>query len=685
MVLAGLSISATTTATAVRPETATGTAVAGRAAGVAAAAPTTTTKGAARLTVDPATGLSTAGGSIAVTGTGFKTSGGLYVAVCAANGKAPASLADCVGGPVPDANTSRSWAHIGPAAASDGGPVVRPWAAGGSFAVSLTLPRSSSASDALDCSRVACAVYTTPDNSQDASQRLSIPVAYRPAPGTTGTGTTTSRSTTTNTTTTAAATTTTAASSAPASSSSVSTPASAPVEESTSVLASAPSTVQAVSIRFASVAAGGQQEVLFGGFARNEAVTVRLYSAPQSLPAARADANGVVKIDFTVPAGLDPGTHYVRVDGATSKVTGIATFLVTAPASPSPTASSRPSSSAVSSAAVLPSAESSATSSAPVSTPASAVPGATAQSTAASGAAGAGSTATDSDAGSRPVWPWFVLGLVLLVWAGLAAWLLQRRHAARIASEQQEKERLLAFGAAAEQQRAARAIAAANPGAPEYQQPPQTGYPYGPTNDGPTNDGPTNYGPTNYLGGGPDSGGPDLPTSYTGYAGYHPGEHGLLSGRDGPDDPGLLSGRGAADASGAFGGETTPTRWSGRHADDADAGPPTGAFTPDFTSRADPDRPPAGGRGPAGPAESARGGSGPGAADDARPGAAGRDSGPYDGPRDGPTDAPPPDGPTDAPPPDGPTDTSPPDGPTDAPPPDGPTDAPPPDGGRHSR
>src|ERR1700712_223866 len=86
----------------------------------AQAAPVTTTATSnggtgkqAILTVNPASGLTAAGASIKVTGAGFDPAGGLYVAICHLNGNALPNLrSDCVGGPIPAANTSTSWAHV---------------------------------------------------------------------------------------------------------------------------------------------------------------------------------------------------------------------------------------------------------------------------------------------------------------------------------------------------------------------------------------------------------------------------------------------------------------------------------------------------------------------------------------------------------------------------------------------
>ena len=462
-----------------------------------AATPVTTIAGKLSLTVDPAGGLTTAGATLKVAGRGFDTATGIYLAICHADGKAPASLKDCVGGAIPGGNTTKSWAHVSNKAPADGATVL-PWGAGGSFSVGLALPASDSASDALDCAKVPCAVYTASDQGRGTAENLSVPLVYA-APATSGSSS--AVSTPPSSTSPVQPSSTPPSSSPPVSSPPSSSPASSP-QSSTS--AAVPTTVEAKSVRSASIAAGGLQEVLFAGFTKDEPVTVMLYSAPQALPATRADGDGVVKLDFTVPANLEPGTHLVRVVGQLSKVTGVASFVVTAPV-------------VASSAVAVPSTRATtsvASSSAPVSSavpvpatlsPASSTP---ASSTVVSSAI---APVAPPASASRAVWPWYALGALLAILAGVVAYLLNRRF--RLAVERRDNDALLADAAAAEHERHLDAIARANADAP-----------------------------TAYLGDAEPGGTPTPPTG--GYSGYHPGEHGLLSGRDHPDSPGLLSGTG---------------------------------------------------------------------------------------------------------------------------------------------
>jgi hypothetical protein len=424
------------------------------------------------LTVEPATGLTAAGASIKVTGAGFDPAGGLYVAICRHNANTLPNLrTDCVGGPIPAGNTSKSWAHISTSGVAGPGQVAAKWGDGGTFSVDLELPASGPSSPGVDCSKVDCAVITAPDaQTNDTSQDLAIPLTYQAVvtPTTTAAATTTSSSTATS-----------------------SSPTTTSQQAVTSTVAAAGTTVQPKVIGSPSVAAGGKQQILFAGFAKNEPVTVTLYSEPIKLPNTTADADGIVTIVFTVPVNLPPGTHLLKAVGQTSKVTGVATFEVTAPVVAS---SSAPSSTAVTSA--------------PASSAIVAPLPLTSASAASSTAPSSRSTAivVVKKTTTRPVWPWYVLAVVVLLWIALAVYLVQRRRK-RLAAENREKERILAEAAAAEQQRAADALAVANSDAP-----------------------------TSYIGP-PPSGAPD------GYLGYHPGEHGLLSGRDHPDNPEMMSGR----------------------------------------------------------------------------------------------------------------------------------------------
>ena len=80
------------------------------------------------------------------------------------------------------------------------------------------------------------------------------------------------------------------------------------------------------------IVAGKQQTVTIGGFQPYEMVHGVLRSTPVDLGTVQADANGNATFTFTVPAGLETGTHSVTMTGLTSGTEQAVTFTVTAPA-----------------------------------------------------------------------------------------------------------------------------------------------------------------------------------------------------------------------------------------------------------------------------------------------------------------------------------------------------------------
>ncbi len=83
---------------------------------------------------------------------------------------------------------------------------------------------------------------------------------------------------------------------------------------------------------------GGRQTVTGVGFAAGENVAAVLHSIPVALGSVTATNRGTATVTFTVPAGLDPGTHSVVLTGASSGLTTTVPFTVTA----APTASAAP-------------------------------------------------------------------------------------------------------------------------------------------------------------------------------------------------------------------------------------------------------------------------------------------------------------------------------------------------------
>jgi hypothetical protein len=109
-------------------------------------------------------------------------------------------------------------------------------------------------------------------------------------------------------------------------------PVSTPVDVTPAPVASAPTAAPTTSVARQTVAAGKQQTVTVSGFQPGEIVHGVLHSTPVDLGTVRADANGVATFTFTIPAGLEVGTHSVTMTGLTSGITAEATFTVTAAA-----------------------------------------------------------------------------------------------------------------------------------------------------------------------------------------------------------------------------------------------------------------------------------------------------------------------------------------------------------------
>jgi hypothetical protein len=115
----------------------------------------------------------------------------------------------------------------------------------------------------------------------------------------------------------------------------VSTPVTPPVSTPVGTPAPTPPAVEEVAAE--TIVAGRQQTVALSGFQPGEEVRGVLRSTPVDLGTVVADANGVATFTFTVPAGVEAGTHTVTMTGLTSGVERKATFEVTEPAAPAGT------------------------------------------------------------------------------------------------------------------------------------------------------------------------------------------------------------------------------------------------------------------------------------------------------------------------------------------------------------
>ncbi len=379
--LAGLSVAAAAVLTTIAPAQAAAPPAAPAVAKVLA--PTTTSTGTRTLVVDRATDLPVGNATIAVQGKGFDPANGLYIAVCGDGSGAPEKLTKCVGGAIPDANTSTGWAHITTEGQGPGG-VTAAWGPNGSFSVTLALPAVDEGD--VNCVTSKCSLYTASDDQAVRAEDNAVPLTFAAPPPTSSTPT-------------------------PPTSS-------APVTPTTPSTPTAPATAAVVDIATPDIEAGKTQLVVFSGFTGDEQVNLTLFSAPITLSPVTADANGAVKVSFVVPADLAAGTHRLEAIGQQSGTVGVASFRVTAPPPPPTTPSTTPSTSA---------SPSTTASSSPAPSSSPATPASTATSSAVA--------PTNTDSGSNLWWLWVIIGIVVLA-AIITAIVVYRRN-----KEQEQRER----------------------------------------------------------------------------------------------------------------------------------------------------------------------------------------------------------------------------------------------------
>ncbi|MGS0685751.1 hypothetical protein ACVBEQ_11515 [Nakamurella sp. GG22] len=345
--------------------------------------PVSTANGTRTLVVDSTTGLPVENASIAVQGKGFDVDHGLFIAVCQDGSGAPETLTKCVGGPIPDGNTTTGWAHITADGEGAGG-VKAAWGPDGSFSVTLALPKVDEGD--VNCVTGKCSLYTASDDDSIRAEDNAVPLAFAAPP---------------------------TSSSEP------------PPTTPSSTAPTAPGTAIVQVVQSASIVAGGTQLVVFSGFQAGEQVNLTLFSAPLTLSPVQADETGVARAEFVVPPDFAAGTHRLEAIGQESRTVGVASFQVTAPpVSTSSTPSSTPSSTSTPSSSSSPS-----TSSPPASSSASS---SAAPSTAVTPTAAAG---TSDDDGSSLWWLWLILGIVALA-AIITGIVVYRRN-----KEQQQRER----------------------------------------------------------------------------------------------------------------------------------------------------------------------------------------------------------------------------------------------------
>ncbi|BCJ70281.1 hypothetical protein GCM10009779_35650 [Polymorphospora rubra] len=131
-----------------------------------------------RLTVSKTTGINRQGETLSVSGTGYDTNKGIYVAFCVDNG-AGSAPSPCGGGIDMSGDSGASqWISSNPPAYGEG--LAIPYGPGGSFSVQVKV--SSRIGD-VDCTVRRCAVVTRTDHlrTADRSQDVRVPVTFAAA------------------------------------------------------------------------------------------------------------------------------------------------------------------------------------------------------------------------------------------------------------------------------------------------------------------------------------------------------------------------------------------------------------------------------------------------------------------------------------------------------------------------
>jgi len=141
-----------------------------------------------RLTVSKTAGLNPAGETVTISGSGYDTNKGIYVAFCVDTGAGNVP-SPCGGGADTSGTSGAShWISSNPPSYGEG--LAEPYGAGGSFRVTL---RITPVIGTVDCRTVKCAVVTradhtrTSDRTQDVRVRVTFAGAAAPAPGRTTT------------------------------------------------------------------------------------------------------------------------------------------------------------------------------------------------------------------------------------------------------------------------------------------------------------------------------------------------------------------------------------------------------------------------------------------------------------------------------------------------------------------
>lgn len=128
-----------------------------------------------KLTVTPVNDLATKNQTLKVTGSGYDTKKGIYVALCVDNGDGELPT-PCIGG-VDMSGGSHSSAWISSDPPDYGEELAVPYGAGGTFEVELTVDAKD---EYTDCFKATCVLATRNDHtlSGDRSQDVKVPVAF---------------------------------------------------------------------------------------------------------------------------------------------------------------------------------------------------------------------------------------------------------------------------------------------------------------------------------------------------------------------------------------------------------------------------------------------------------------------------------------------------------------------------
>lgn len=218
------------------------------------------------LSVTPSDGLDPAGSRVAVTGSGYDTAVGVYVALCVDQGPA-AAPSPCVGGvDMEGSGSSSAWISSNPP--SYAGDLATPFGSGGSFAVQLDI---AAADEFVDClaAGTRCVVATRADHtaSSNRSADVRVPVYFAGQ-----------------------------------------TPPDREPEDPQPTL----------SLDTTTVRAGESLSVRGEAFLPGEQVQIWILSDPVLLGVAMASERASVTESVTIPADLAPGVHHIELRGLTS-------------------------------------------------------------------------------------------------------------------------------------------------------------------------------------------------------------------------------------------------------------------------------------------------------------------------------------------------------------------------------